>query len=170
MAAPQEEVIDTLASLALFGDLTDARVLDLYAGVGLFAGVLAGHVGPTGQVTAIEESPLAVRDARVNLRDLPNVTVVPGRVERVLGPGVDRELAADVVVLDPPRSGVGPEVVRRIAALAGRRIAYVSCDPATLARDLSAFGELGWTVTNLRAFDAFPMTHHMEATALLVPA
>jgi tRNA/tmRNA/rRNA uracil-C5-methylase (TrmA/RlmC/RlmD family) len=143
------------------------RVLDLYAGVGLFAGVLAGHVGPTGQVTAIEESPLAVRDARANLRDLPNVTVVAGRVEHVLDSDLDRDMAADLVVLDPPRSGAGPAVVRRVADLAGRRIAYVSCDPATLARDLRTFGELGWTLTDLRAFDAFPMTHHVEAVAIL---
>jgi tRNA/tmRNA/rRNA uracil-C5-methylase (TrmA/RlmC/RlmD family) len=71
------------------------------------------------------------------------------------------------VVLDPPRSGAGREVVDRIVKLAGRAIAYVSCDPATLARDLAYFGERGWTLETLRAFDAFPMTHHVELVATL---
>ncbi|MGH3239197.1 MAG: class I SAM-dependent RNA methyltransferase, partial [Spirillospora sp.] len=72
------------------------------------------------------------------------------------------------VVLDPPRTGAGRDVVEHITRLAGRKIAYVSCDPATLARDLAYFGERGWTLETLRAFDAFPMTHHVECLATLV--
>src|SRR5690606_31572542 len=81
--------------------------------------------------------------------------------------GGERVRRADIVVLDPPRAGAGREVVDQIARLAGRKIAYVSCDPATLARDLGYFGERGWTLETLRAFDAFPMTHHVECLATL---
>lgn len=140
-------------------------VLDLYCGVGLFAGVLAERVGENGRVLGVESDPVAVRDARHNLADLPQVEIEQGRVEKVLDRvAVDR---IDLVVLDPPRAGVPKQAVDAVAALAGRRIAYVSCDPATLARDLQRFGGHGWRVTGLRAFDAFPMTHHVECVAVL---
>ncbi|MGW5361845.1 class I SAM-dependent RNA methyltransferase [Actinopolymorpha pittospori] len=142
------------------------QVLDLYCGVGLFLGALAREVGPTGTLVGVEEDALAVRDARHNLRDLPNVGVEQGRVDRVLG----RLDPVDLVVLDPPRAGAGRDVVRQIARLAGRGIAYVSCDPATLARDLGYFAELGWVLRDLSAYDAFPMTHHVESVAVLEPA
>ncbi|WP_309237359.1 hypothetical protein [Actinomadura sp. BRA 177] len=80
----------------------------------------------------------------------------------------ERVRRADVVVLDPPRTGAGRDVVEHITRLAGRKIAYVSCDPATLARDLAYFNERGWTLETLRAFDAFPMTSHVECLATLV--
>jgi tRNA/tmRNA/rRNA uracil-C5-methylase (TrmA/RlmC/RlmD family) len=148
--------------------------VDLYCGAGLFAGVLGEAIGPDGLVVGIESDQQAVRDARFNLRDLPHVSVEHGTVEEALeaiefgvegGGVVDR---ADLVVLDPPRIGAGRGVVDRIAKLAGRRVAYVSCDPATLARDLGYFAERGWTLDALRAFDAFPMTHHVEILATLV--
>jgi tRNA/tmRNA/rRNA uracil-C5-methylase (TrmA/RlmC/RlmD family) len=161
--------------------------VDLYCGVGLFAGVLAERVGRDGLVVGIESDAQAVRDARFNLRDLPQVSIEAGKVEEVLdqlefgrreqpspkrrkpgGPTESRVKRADLVVLDPPRTGAGREIVDRVAALAGRKIAYVSCDPATLARDLAYFGERGWTLDDLRAFDAFPMTHHVECVATLV--
>ncbi|MFD2078402.1 tRNA/tmRNA/rRNA uracil-C5-methylase, TrmA/RlmC/RlmD family [Actinopolymorpha cephalotaxi] len=142
---------------------TDESVLDLYCGVGLFLGALADSVGPSAPLVGVEENALAVRDARHNLRDLPNATVEQGRVDVVLG----RLDQADLVVLDPPRAGLGVDVVRQVAGLAGRAIGYVSCDPATLARDLGYFAEHGWELTGLRAFDAFPMTHHVECVAIL---
>ncbi|MGW0228477.1 class I SAM-dependent RNA methyltransferase [Actinopolymorpha singaporensis] len=145
---------------------TDESVLDLYCGVGLFLGALADSAGPYAALVGVEENALAVRDARHNLRDLPNALVEQGRVDEVLG----RLDQADLVVLDPPRAGVGADVVRQVAGLAGRAIAYVSCDPATLARDLGYFAEHGWELTGLRAFDAFPMTHHVECVAILHPA
>jgi tRNA/tmRNA/rRNA uracil-C5-methylase (TrmA/RlmC/RlmD family) len=74
------------------------------------------------------------------------------------------------VVVDPPRTGLGRDVVERIAALTPQRIVYVSCDPATLARDLAWLAERGYPLTELRAFDAFPMTHHVECVALLTRA
>ncbi|MCO6009700.1 class I SAM-dependent RNA methyltransferase [Actinoallomurus purpureus] len=147
--------------------------VDLYCGAGLFAGVLGEAVGSDGLVVGIESDGQAVRDARFNLRDLPHVSVERGEVEAVLdqiklGHGRSTLNRADLVVLDPPRTGAGRDVVKRVAELAGRRIAYVSCDPATLARDLAFFSEHGWTLSALRAFDAFPMTQHVECIATLV--
>ncbi|GAA3467116.1 class I SAM-dependent RNA methyltransferase [Nonomuraea roseola] len=139
--------------------------LDLYCGVGLFAAGLAEAVGPSGAVFGVESEAAAVRDARANLRDLPWAQVERGRVEDALDRfEIER---ADLVVVDPPRSGLGREVVTRIASLEASRVVYVSCDPATLARDLAWFAELGYGLTDLRAFDAFPMTHHVECVALL---
>ena len=73
----------------------------------------------------------------------------------------------DLVVLDPPRAGAGAAVVRRVACMDARAIAYVACDPAALARDLATFAERGYALTALRAFDLFPMTHHVECVAIL---
>jgi tRNA/tmRNA/rRNA uracil-C5-methylase (TrmA/RlmC/RlmD family) len=147
--------------------------VDLYCGAGLFAGVLGERIGPDGLVVGIESDGQAVHDARFNLRDMPHVSIERGEVESVLdeikfGRGKDKLNRADLVVLDPPRTGAGREVVKRVAELAGRGIAYVSCDPATLARDLAFFSEQGWTLSALRAFDAFPMTQHVEVVATLV--
>ncbi len=139
--------------------------LDLYCGVGLFAAGLAEAVGPEGAVFGLESEAAAVRDARANLRDLPQATVERGRVEEALDRfQIER---ADLVVVDPPRTGLGRDVVDRIASLEALRIVYVSCDPATLARDLAWLGERGYALSDLRAFDAFPMTHHVECVALL---
>jgi tRNA/tmRNA/rRNA uracil-C5-methylase (TrmA/RlmC/RlmD family) len=76
----------------------------------------------------------------------------------------------DLVVLDPPRAGAGTDVIRAILATEPRAVGYVSCDPATLARDVRAAGDAGWRLAELRAFDAFPMTHHVECVAILTPA
>ncbi|WP_214415467.1 class I SAM-dependent RNA methyltransferase [Sphaerisporangium fuscum] len=140
--------------------------LDLYCGVGLFAAGLAEATGAEGAVLGIESDARAVQDARHNLRDLPQARVERGRVEDALDRlGVER---ADVVVADPPRTGLGRDVVSRVASLDAARIVYVSCDPATLARDLAWFAGRGYPLADLRAFDAFPMTHHVECVALLV--
>jgi tRNA/tmRNA/rRNA uracil-C5-methylase (TrmA/RlmC/RlmD family) len=141
--------------------------LDLYCGAGLFTGTLAAAVGPGGAVTGAESDPAAVRDARYNLREYPWARVHRGDVAAVL----DRVdwAAASLAVLDPPRAGAGPQVLGRLLApgTALRRVAYVSCDPATLARDIAQFLAAGWQLAALRAFDAFPMTHHVECLALL---
>ena len=76
----------------------------------------------------------------------------------------------DLVVLDPPRSGAGAEVVRAVAASGARAVAYVACDPAALARDVRTFGGLGWRLAAVRGYDCFPMTQHVECVALLRPA
>ncbi len=150
--------------------------LDLYCGAGLFAGVLAPLVGPGGSVACIEQDAAAVRDARHNLRPWPWVRVHKGDVAAVLrrggqpGAGPGAWQAARLVVADPPRSGLAREVVEFLGAAehSAARFAYVSCDPATLARDIGLLLARGWTLTDMRAFDAFPMTHHVECVATLV--
>lgn len=143
------------------------RVLDLYAGVGLFSAYLADAVGPTGAVTSVEGDRTASRLAASNLVDQPQVTTVTDRVDRALHRGLG---PADLVVLDPPRVGAKRQVVRHLAALAPRAVVYVACDPAALARDVGYLLEQGYRLETLRAFDLFPMTHHVECVALLVPA
>ena len=144
--------------------------LDLYCGAGLFAGVLASAVGPAGTVVGIEEDPAAVRDARHNLRDWPWARAHKGDVAEVLGRiGLGQ---TSVAVLDPPRTGLAREVIELLCGGGAadrrlRRIAYASCDPATLARDVRLLLDRGWRLENLRAFDAFPMTHHVECLATL---
>jgi tRNA/tmRNA/rRNA uracil-C5-methylase (TrmA/RlmC/RlmD family) len=140
--------------------------LDLYCGAGLFAGVIAPLVGPDGAVTGIESDAPAVKNARQNLDDYPWVTITKADVAAtVTAAGLP---PARLVVADPPRAGLAREVVD---ALCGdhpaERFAYVSCDPATLARDLALLLAGGWRIENLRAFDAFPMTHHVECVAVL---
>jgi tRNA/tmRNA/rRNA uracil-C5-methylase (TrmA/RlmC/RlmD family) len=144
------------------------HVLDLYCGVGLFAGPLAERVGAGGRVSAVESDRRAVADARHNLADLPQVRVESGRVDHVLRRRHHRR--SDLVVLDPPRSGAGRAVVRLLARLGARRIAYVACDPAALARDLEELAANGYRLASLRAYDLFPMTHHVECVAVLAPA
>ena len=151
--------------------------LDLYCGAGLFAGALAGAVGPDGAVIAVEQDPVAVRDARHNLRDWPWARAHHGDVAQVL-----RRIGlrgASIAVLDPPRTGVARTVIDALCgrgqfaaeASAGsdlRGIAYVSCDPATLARDLRLLLDGGWQLASVRGYDAFPMTHHVECLATLI--
>jgi tRNA/tmRNA/rRNA uracil-C5-methylase (TrmA/RlmC/RlmD family) len=138
-------------------------VLDLFAGVGLFASFLAEAVGPHGSVVAVEGDRTAWRHSRSNLAAFPWARSVAGRVDRVLSRGVG---GADLVVLDPPRVGAKRQVVRAIAGLRPRAVAYVACDPAALARDIGYFAEHGYALAGLRAFDLFPMTHHVECVAL----
>jgi len=150
--------------------------LDLYCGVGLFAGSLAQAVGPGGTVIGVEADNAAVRDARHNLREWPWARVHKGDVADVLGRGGGQLGAlppARLVVADPPRAGLAREVIDYLVATdnGAARFAYVSCDPATMARDIGLLLGHGWTLGGLRAFDAFPMTHHVECVAtLLAPA
>ncbi|HVN11477.1 MAG TPA: class I SAM-dependent RNA methyltransferase [Kineosporiaceae bacterium] len=149
------------------------RALDLYAGVGLFAAGLAAAVGPHGLVLGVETDARALADARRNLHDLTQVRLVQSRVDDALAgpPAVEPVLAAgmDVVVLDPPRTGAGRVVVERLLALRPRVVAYVACDPAALARDVATAAAGGYRLAGVRAFDLFPMTHHVECVATLVP-
>lgn len=150
------------------------RLWDLYGGAGLFAAALADAAGGDLAVTLVEAAPGAAAAARANLTDLPGLHVVGDRVEgalrRALRARRDGSPAVDLVVLDPPRSGAGRQVVRAVAGSGARAVAYVACDPAGLARDLRTFAGSGWRVRALRAFDCFPMTHHLESVALLAPA
>ncbi|MCW2665667.1 MAG: deoxyribonuclease/rho motif-related [Frankiales bacterium] len=144
---------------------TGERVVDLFAGVGLFAALLGDRVGPTGSVLAIEGDARACADAARNTADLPHVRVRTAAVDAdLVARGVGRP---SLVVLDPPRAGAGLAVSRALVELRPRRIAYVACDPASFARDLKVFLGAGWSMPVLRAFDLFPMTEHVELVALL---
>lgn len=149
------------------GFLTAGSVVaDLYAGAGLFTAPLADTVGETGSVLSVEGATGTSRDARKNLFGAPQVEIVQGRVERVLR---QKPRNFDAVVLDPPRAGAGKPVVSQLVAAGPRAIAYVSCDPASFARDVGYFQQAGWGLAGLRAFDLYPHTHHLETVALLTP-
>lgn len=143
------------------------HALDLYSGVGLFSAALADAVGRRGHVLAVESDRSAAADAVANVADLPQAAVLRERVDRALAGPEARVRRADVVVLDPPRTGARRDVVAALAALSPRAVAYVACDPAALARDVGLFAGHGYGLASLRAFDLFPMTHHVEAVAVL---
>ncbi|MFD4933324.1 class I SAM-dependent RNA methyltransferase [Streptomyces virginiae] len=163
------QAADTLIKAVMQGLMPrkGEMALDLYCGVGIFAGALAERLGETGAVLGIESTKRAVEDARHNLADFPRVRIEQGKVEQILPKTGITE--CDLVVLDPPRAGAGKQTVRHVTALSARRIAYVACDPAALARDLGYFKENGYKVRTLRVFDLFPMTHHVECVAILEP-
>lgn len=155
--------------------------LDLYAGAGLFTAALADAVGSTGTVVSIEGSPVTHKDARSNFAPdgcsrtensaNTRIEVIRGDVARHL---VDLKTALefgeipaiDAVVLDPSREGANRTTLERLDALDPKRILYVACDPAALGRDTGILRELGWDMVQLRAFDMYPNTHHVESVAL----
>lgn len=143
------------------------RVLDLYSGVGLFAVPLAAAVGPEGSVLAVEADRTATQAAARHLSAYPWARAVARPTQPALAELVAQGERVDLVVLDPPRTGAGPEVVGAVAALRPRTVVYVACDPAALARDLATARDLGLELAGLRVLDAFPMTHHVECLALL---
>jgi tRNA/tmRNA/rRNA uracil-C5-methylase (TrmA/RlmC/RlmD family) len=156
-------LLDTVLELA--DAQSDDHVTDLFSGVGLFAVPLAKVVGPGGRVIAVESSPYAVRDARQNAEGLRHLkvrewSVTPRSVNDSVGEG-------DVVVLDPPRSGLAKGVVDALVRRRPRRVVYVSCDAATFARDLKILLTGGFELGQLRVFDLFPMTEHVELVASL---
>jgi len=142
------------------------QVLDLYGGVGLFTSSMVDVVGSNGSIVLVEGSKSATGDAARNFADRLNVKILTGDVSQHL-PHID---SANVVVLDPPREGAGKVVLAQISRLAPRAVVYVACDPAALARDAGYFLEQGYSLTKIRAFDLFPMTHHVECVALFNPA
>lgn len=156
-------------------------IADLYAGAGLFSAFLSDAVGEEGRVYSVEASRQASKDARRNLLSLPQAGVLNGPTDKVLGSwikeperttrdgGLDGD-RLDAVVLDPPRAGAGRRAIERILALAPGRICYVSCDPASFARDLAWLREGGYEVERARVFDLYPDTHHLESVTLLRPA
>ena len=150
--------------------------LDLYGGVGLLAAALGDLVGPKARITSVESAARATEHAQENLSEWLGARAETGRVDRWLTNTVANASRAEkdrfragTVVLDPPRSGAGRDVVVQIAALQPEQVVYVACDPVALARDVATFADLGYRLEALRAFDLFPHTHHPEAVARLVP-
>jgi 23S rRNA (uracil1939-C5)-methyltransferase len=157
---PQAERLVDLAleRLALTGS---ARVLDLYSGVGLFTAFLAERAR---SVTAVEVYAPAVRDAEINLAGLDNVVLRVGTIEREIG----AKERFDAAVIDPPRAGMKPKALDALIACAPSRLAYVSCDPTTLARDARRLVASGYRLVDVQPVDMFPQTYHIEAVAAFV--
>jgi tRNA/tmRNA/rRNA uracil-C5-methylase (TrmA/RlmC/RlmD family) len=161
-AAPVELTKAVLAQLAIKnGD----NVCDLYSGVGLFAAAILKEVGDRGFVTLIESDKTAVADARKIFLNKENVKILQGLVAQQLSI-VKR---ADLILLDPPRTGAGEVVIQQMVKFRPRKIVYVACDPAALARDAKTLEESGYKLDHIQAFDLFPMTQHIECVAGFSP-
>ena len=155
-------LLDALVESALAGAEGD-EAFDLYAGVGLFAPALARKFH---HVTAVESGAGAVRDLQFNVEraGLANVQAEPRLVEEFLQ---EQQRPVDFILVDPPRAGLGKGVVQRLAEWKPRQVAMVSCDPATLARDLAGLVAAGYRMERITMIDLFPQTFHMEAVVLL---
>lgn len=156
-------------------------IADLYAGAGLFSKFLVDSVGDDGVVLSVEASPGASRDARKNLHDQKQAYVINGLTDRIIGSWLQRPNApmanggldgrrVDAVVLDPPRAGAGRATITRIHQLAAEKIVYVSCDPASFARDTKWLVEHGWEIEDSTIYDLFPDTYHMETVTTFRPS
>lgn len=143
----------------------DRTVVDAYAGVGTFAVLLAPRVS---KVIAIEESGPAVKDAAVNVEGLANVELRLGKTELVLAELAEQHTHVDAIVLDPPRSGCHPAALAATIALAPGIVVYISCDPASMARDLRVLCDDGFALAGVQPIDMFPQTVHVECVATLV--
>jgi 23S rRNA (uracil1939-C5)-methyltransferase len=150
-----------LARTVAHGELGGDLALDLFSGVGLFGLPLAERFK---KVVAVESNPAAARDMETNAAGAPRIEIRTADVEEFL-----RKFngAPDLAVVDPPRAGLTPEIVRRLSQIRPRRITYVSCEPPTLARDLRGFIEGGYEVDSIDLFDLFPQTFHIETVAHL---
>jgi tRNA/tmRNA/rRNA uracil-C5-methylase (TrmA/RlmC/RlmD family) len=159
-------LVEELARAVVEATPPGGPVLDLYAGVGLFAIALAGRAP---SVRGVEIDPLAVEDAVHNAAraGAAHVRIETGDVRQGLASW--RRQPGERVILDPPRTGAGAEVVRAVAGRKPETVVYVSCDPPTLGRDLRVFAAEGYRLDRLAGFDMFPDTHHLEAVAVLVP-
>jgi tRNA/tmRNA/rRNA uracil-C5-methylase (TrmA/RlmC/RlmD family) len=162
-AAPVELV---RAALLEIGAKSGDHVLDLYSGVGLFAAALLKEVGDQGLVTLIESDKVAVADARRIFSGKANVKILQGLVAQQL-PIIKK---ADLILLDPPRAGAGEIAIQQMIKLKPRKIVYVACDPAALARDAKILTDSGYKLDHIEAFDLFPMTQHIECLAGFSPA
>jgi len=175
--AAAASTLTTAVQEAVDGALFDPRAynLDLYGGVGLLAAAVADRFGPSTQITSVESDSSATDFAAGNLVEWIGANAETGRVEHWLRALAARATAIDkgrlrtaTIVLDPPRSGAGKEVVATLADLAPAQVVYVACDPVALSRDVALFAERGYSLQRLRAFDLFPNTHHFEAVATLI--
>jgi tRNA/tmRNA/rRNA uracil-C5-methylase (TrmA/RlmC/RlmD family) len=167
-AAVQDAVDDALVDPRAYN-------LDLYGGVGLLAAAIGDRFGPSTRITSVESDEATTDHAAANLAEWLGAQTVTARVEHFLrdlrtraSAGERARLRAATVVLDPPRSGAGREVVDVLAELGPAQLVYVACDPVALGRDLGLFRERGYALRSARAFDLFPNTHHVEVVASLV--
>ena len=151
--------------LAAAGVEPGMRVVDAYSGAGLFSLPLADAVGESGHVLAIEGDAQAGRDARRNAHGRDQLRLLTAPVASAVAA---LEQRPDVVVLDPPRTGAGADVINRLADLGTGRLVYVACDPAALARDLRIALDRGYRLEALDGYDLFPHTHHVEVLTTLV--
>jgi tRNA/tmRNA/rRNA uracil-C5-methylase (TrmA/RlmC/RlmD family) len=174
-AATLSQAVSSIIDEALF----DPRAAnhDLYGGVGLLAAAVGDRFGSTTRITTVESDEQATEYAAENLVDWVGARAITARVDRYLA-SIERDLnaveraryEAATIVLDPPRSGAGKDVVRSLAKLGPAQLVYVACDPVALARDVALLADSGYELRELRAFDLFPNTHHVEAVARFVTA
>jgi tRNA/tmRNA/rRNA uracil-C5-methylase (TrmA/RlmC/RlmD family) len=172
-AATLSDAVSSVIDEALF----DPRAAnhDLYGGVGLFSAAVGDRFGSTTRMTSVESDEMATEYALDNLAEWVGARAVTSRVDRYLD-SVRRDLnaiekarfAAATIVLDPPRAGAGKDVVNSLAELSPAQLVYVACDPVALSRDVALLAEKGYELQELRAFDMFPNTHHVEAVARFV--
>ena len=171
------QTLTTAVQDAVDVTLFDPRAanLDLYGGVGLLAAAVGDRFGDNLRITTVESNSLATDHAAENLAEWVGASAITARVEHFVrqlgttaGSSERANLGRATVILDPPRSGAGKAVVAELVALKPAQVVYVACDPVALARDVALFGERGYEMTRLRAFDLFPNTHHVEAVATLV--
>ena len=156
-------LIDPLVQLVTNGE-TGATAWDLYAGVGLFSVPLAQSFS---SVVAVESSPSAVRDLRENLHGTKQRVVAADTAAFLRQAATQPHPTPDLVVADPPRAGLGPEVTAALGKIRPRKITYVSCDPATLSRDLAALVQFGYRLNQMHLLDLFPQTFHIESVTHL---
>ncbi|GGF13732.1 class I SAM-dependent RNA methyltransferase [Subtercola lobariae] len=154
----------------------DAPNLDLYGGVGLLTAAVGDRFGAGTRIESVESDARATENAGFNLRDFAKATAVTARVDRYLGQMLRTMTSADrgrferaSVVIDPPRSGAGKQVVKSLLELRPAQLVYVACDPVAFARDLGQLDAGGYELRSLTAFDLFPHTHHVEAVGVLTP-
>jgi 23S rRNA (uracil1939-C5)-methyltransferase len=171
VSAPSFFQVNTAQAAAMVQHLLDilpltpqSTLLDVYCGVGLFTAFLAPRVG---RCLGVEVSPSACEDFAVNLDEFDHVALYQGAAEEIL-PWLD--VRPDVVVVDPPRAGMAPAALEALIRLGPTYLAYVSCDPATLARDLKHLLGAGYRLLHITPFDLFPQTYHIESISLLVRA
>ena len=156
-------LVDALTKLVAAGE-AGATLWDLYAGVGLFSVPLAASFG---EVTAVESSPFAVRDLRENLRGVRHRIVASDSASFLRQAVRQRLPAPDLLIVDPPRAGLGRDVTTALGKIQPRKITYVSCDPATLSRDLAMLVESGYRLLRMHLLDLFPQTFHLESVVHL---
>lgn len=165
------ETLSAAVAGAIDDALFDPRAanLDLYGGVGLLAAAVGDRFGPATRITTVESEERATEHAAENLAEWVGAAAVTGRVEQwVRTLEKSPRLAAATVVLDPPRAGAGKAVLDALASVRPAQLVYVACDPVAFARDAGILAGHGYRLESLRAFDLFPMTHHVEAVGLLV--